>query len=190
MTKRYALSSPKNTNIERLYSDAAWLAPRGPAYDAVGGLEQSEPSHAAKVARMITDCLSRDELADLGREVVKARDAKYGAAQDEEPSLDPNASRSNVPAQAARLRAGASAVDSRRRKQVAMDSKFASVLKAAFRPGTQARALEGKHAMDTAIALEMRLGIKLPEIDTFGDRDNARTGTSNRKSSEASLFER
>ena len=33
MTKLYALPSPKNTNVEHLYSDAAWLAPRGPAYD-------------------------------------------------------------------------------------------------------------------------------------------------------------
>jgi hypothetical protein len=46
--------------------------------------------------------------------------------------------------------------------------------------------------MDAAVAstLEMRLGVKLPEIDTYGDRDQARVGTSNRATSEASLFAR
>ena len=148
--------------------------------------QEDEPSlnPAAKVAKILVDCLSQDELNELGREVVKARDA----------SLDPYATRA-VPASQIKLErngGGGSAMDAKRRKQVAQDANCARVMKGAFRPGVTAKALERKHAMDAAVTstIEQRLGIRLPEIDTYGARDDARVGTSNRVSSEASLFER
>jgi hypothetical protein len=144
MTHIIPMPSPRGTNHERLFIPSACLAPRGAAYDSRKGLgyDAPMPSKAARVARLLTDILSQDELAELGREVVKARDAKMGAAADEEaaPSFDPNDERfgPNGTLQRKRqLNAGGSAMDSKRRRRLAMDAKWASALKGAFaRPGS------------------------------------------------------
>jgi hypothetical protein len=137
------LPSPRGTNHEQLYSDAAWLGRSGIAYDSKFGLardEQPEPSKASQIAQQLVGMLSQDELAELGNEVVKARDCKYGAAKDEEPSLNPYASAKSANftgEQKKRLNAGGSAMDSKRRRQIAMDAKFVSVMKQVFaRPGS------------------------------------------------------
>jgi hypothetical protein len=170
---KHPLPSPTGRNAERLFIDAPWFNrnPRA-AYDSARGLEQPESSKAARVARMITDCLSRDELADLGREVVTARDAKYGSAKDEEPSHDPNATRAGVNATLERkrdLNAGGSAMDSRRRARIAQDKKFASVLKSAFaRPGTKTydRLERRKLAADAAVTKSLEA--RYPDLAKIG----------------------
>jgi hypothetical protein len=153
---KHPLPSPTGRNAERLFSDAAWLAPRGPAYDSANGL-QPEPSPAAKVAKILVDSLSQDELNELGHEVVKARDA----------SLDPYATRAVPASEVKRERnSGGSAMDARRRARIAQDAKFASAMKGAFAPGATARSIERKHAFDRALGstIEQRLGIKLPDV--------------------------
>ena len=84
----YTTAVPSRTNRERLYIDAAWLGHSGIAYDSKFGLardEQPEPSKASQIAQQLVGMLSQDELTELGNEVVKARDCKYGAAKDEDP---------------------------------------------------------------------------------------------------------
>ena len=125
------MPSPSGHNRENLYAPAAWF-PRNPkgAYDSRSGLDaQPEPSPAAKVARIFVDCLSQDELNELGREVVKAHNA----------SLDPYATKADPDSQIKRERnSGGSAMDGRRRRQIAQDSRWASALKGAFaRPGSK-----------------------------------------------------
>jgi hypothetical protein len=137
------LSSPRGTNRERLYIDAAWLGHSGIAYDSKFGLardEQPESSKASQIAQQLVGMLSQDELTELGNEVVKARNCKYGAAKDEDPSLNPYASAKSANftgEQKKRLNAGGSAMDSARRRRIAMDAKWASALKQVFaRPGS------------------------------------------------------
>ncbi len=168
MTNSIPMPSPRGTNHERLFISAH----RGPAYDAHGGIlgydAQPEPSPAAKVAKILVDCLSQDELNELGREVVKARDA----------SLDPYATKAVPASQIKRERnSGGSAMDGRlRRRQIAQDSRWASALKGAFaRPGTaiyDARERR-KIAADAATtrSIEARypgfgkIGVQAPEVD-------------------------
>src|ERR1700722_12263128 len=106
--KLIPMPSPNGTNYERLFINAS----RGAAYDAKRGLgydAQPEPSPAAKVAKILVDCLSQDELNELGREVVKARDA----------SLDPYATRAVPASEIKRERnSGGSAMDRRRRARI------------------------------------------------------------------------
>jgi len=160
--KLIPMPSPNGTNYERLFINAS----RGAAYDAKRGLgydAQPEPSPAAKVAKILVDCLSQDELNELGREVVKARDA----------SLDPYATRAVPASEIKRERnSGGSAMDGRRRARIAQDGKFASVLRAAFKPGATAKALERKHAMDAAITgtIEQRSGSSCSKSTPTGSR--------------------
>src|ERR1700722_14372177 len=155
MAKIYALPSPKNTNRERLYSDAAWLAPRGAAYDSANGL-QPEPSPAAKVAKILVDCLSQDELNELGSEVVKARDA----------SLDPYDTRAVHASEIKRERnSGGSAMDSRRRPRIAQDAKIASVMKQAFaRPGSATYDARERRKIAADAAVAKSLAERFPGI--------------------------
>jgi hypothetical protein len=128
------MPSPRGTNYERLYISAH----RGPAYDSRRGLGyDAQPSNACQVADRLVNMLSQDELADLGREVIKARDAKRGASDEEaDASLDPNKTAAGVNWTLQRKKQLNGAQDARRRR-VAQDAKFASVLKQAFaRPGS------------------------------------------------------
>jgi hypothetical protein len=156
MTNSIPMPSPRGTNHERLFISAH----RGPAYDARGGLlgydAQPEPSPAAKVAKILVDCLSQDELNDLGREVVKARDA----------SLDPYATNAVPASQIKRERnSGGSAMDSKRRRQIAMDVKWASALKGAFaRPGTPTYDQRERRKLAADAATMKSLEVRFPDI--------------------------
>ena len=69
-----AAPSPRGTNRAGMFVPRAWF-PRGVAYDARRGLGYDapmQPSKAAQVARMLTDILSQDELAELGHAVCSA----------------------------------------------------------------------------------------------------------------------
>jgi hypothetical protein len=165
------MPSPSGHNRENLYAPAAWF-PRNPkgAYDSKNGLgydAQPEPSPAAKVAKILVDSLSQDELNELGHEVVKARDA----------SLDPYATKAVPASEIKRERnSGGSAMDSRRRARIAQDAKFASVMKQAFaRPGSKTydRIERRKIAADAAVKNSLterypdiaRIGIEAPQVD-------------------------
>ena len=63
--------------------------------------------------QQLVGMLKQDELTELGNEVVKARNCKYGAAKDEDPSLNPYASAKSANftgEQKKRLNAGGSAI--------------------------------------------------------------------------------
>jgi hypothetical protein len=197
MSKLFALPSPKNTNRERLFSDAAWLAPRGPAYDNVNGLggpassSQPEASKADQVAGHIVGTLSQDELEELGRAVCKARDAKYGAAQDDA-ILDPYATTAKPASAIKREKNSGGAMDSKRRKAMAADAKWTSALTGAFaRPGSKTydRIERRKIAADAAVKKSLierypdiaRIGIEAPQVDpSAGPHSMATDGRLNR----------
>jgi hypothetical protein len=165
------LSSPRGTNRERLYIDAAWLGHSGIAYDSKFGLardEQPEPSKASQIAQQLVGMLSQDELTELGSEVAKARDVKYGAAKDEDPSLNPYASAKSANftgEQKKRLNAGGSAMDAKRRHRIAQDAKFASAMKAAFaRPGSSAYDSRERRKIAADSATMKSLAERFPDV--------------------------
>jgi hypothetical protein len=142
MTPIIPMPSPRGTNHERLFMSPL----RGAAYDARRGIlgydTQPTRSKACQVADRLVSLLSQDELSELGREVIKARDCKYGAAQDQEATatLDPDATRfgpNGTVQRKAQLNAGGSAMDSARRRRIAQDARWTSALTQAFaRPGS------------------------------------------------------
>jgi hypothetical protein len=173
------MPSPLGTNHERLFIST----PRGPAYDSrhgrLGYDAQPPASKACQLADQLVSLLSQDELSELGREVIKARDCKYGSAQDEEapPSFDPNATKFGPNGTLVRkkaLNAGGSAMDSARRRQIAMDAKWASALKGAFAKGPVADYHRAKRmAADTAAVKSLAdrypgfgaIGVQAEEVD-------------------------
>ena len=174
MTHMIPMPSPRGTNHERLFISAH----RGPAYDARGGILGSDaqpmPSKACQVADRLVSLLSQDELSELGREVIKARDAKMGAAQDEEaaPSLDPNDERfcpNGTLERKRQLNAGGSAMDSKRHRQIAQDAHFGSVLKSAFaRPGTATYDARERRKLAADAATTRSLAERFPAFDRIG----------------------
>jgi hypothetical protein len=170
MTHMIPMPSPRGTNHERLFISAH----RGPAYDARGGLlgydAQPAPSKACQVADRLVNMLSQDELSELGREVIKARDAKMAAAQDveAEASLDPYKTAAGVNWTSQRkkqLNAGGSAMDSKRRSQIAQDAHFGSVMKAAFaRPGAAAFDAREKRKLAADAATMKSLEARFPDV--------------------------
>lgn len=166
------MPSPLKTNRENLFINA----PSSAAYDNVNGLggpaSSSQPaaSKADRVARMIVDTLSQDELAELSNAVLKARDTKYGTAQDEEASLNPYATRAVPASEVKRERnSGGSAMDAKRRRQIAHDSKFASVMKSAFaRPGSATYDARQRRQLAADEAVKMSLEARYPDIARIG----------------------
>ena len=153
--KLIPMPSPNGTNYERLFINAT----RGAAYDAKRGLgydAQPEPSPAAKVAKILVDCLSQDELNELGHEVVKARDA----------SLDPYATRAVPASEIKRERnSGGSAMDSRRPARIAQDARFGSALKSAFaRPGSAAFDARERRKLAADTAVKKSLFERFPDV--------------------------
>ena len=121
---------------------------------------------AAKVARILVNSLSQDELNELGREVVKARDAV----------LDPYSTRA-VPARERKrqLNAG-SAMDAKRRRIAQDAARWTSALTGAFaRPGSKTydQRERRKIAADAATFKSLserypdiaRLVIEAPQVD-------------------------
>jgi hypothetical protein len=154
------MPSPSGHNRENLYAPAAWF-PRNPkgAYDSKNGLgydAQPEPSPAAKVAKILVDSLSQDELNELGHEVVKARDA----------SLDPYATKAVPASEIKRERnSGGSAMDSRRRARIAQDAKWASAMKGAFaRPGSATYDARERRQLAADAAVKKSLAERYPGI--------------------------
>lgn len=169
------MPSPRGTNHERLFISAH----RGPAYDARGGIlgydAQPMPSKACQVADRLVSLLSQDELSELGREVIKARDGKMGAAQDEEaaPSFDPNDERfgPNGTLQRKRqLNAGGSAMDAkRRRRRIAQDARWTSALTQAFaRPGSATYDARARRKIAADAAIMKSLEARFPDIAKIG----------------------
>src|ERR1700727_2469662 len=153
--KPIPMPSPNGTNFERLFISA----PRGAAYDAKRGLgydAQPEPSPAAKVAKILVDCLSQDELNELGHEVLKARNA----------SLDPYATRAVPASEIKRERnSGGSAMDSRRRARIAQDARWTSALTGAFaRPGSAAFDARQRRELASNAAVRKSLIERFPDI--------------------------
>jgi hypothetical protein len=175
MTYVIPMPSPRGTNHERLF-----VRPfRGPAYDARGGLlgydaQPPQPSKACQVADRLVSLLSQDELSELGREVIKARDAKMAAAQDEEAaaSLDPYKTAAGVNWTLQRkkqLNAGGSAMDEKRRRQITQDAHFGSVMKAAFaRPGTATYDARERRKLAADAATTRSLAERFPGFDRIG----------------------
>ena len=154
-----------------MFVPRAWF-PRGVAYDARRGLgyDAPMPSNAATVARMLTDILSQDELTELGHEVVKARDCKYGAAADEEaqPSFDPNDERFGPNGTLQRKKQLNGAQDAKRRR-VAQDAHFAGVLKDAFaRPGSAAFDARERRKIAADAAVDKQLSDRFPGFTRIG----------------------
>jgi hypothetical protein len=165
-----AAPSPRGTNRAGMFVPRAWF-PRGVAYDARRGLGYDapmQPSKAAQVARMLTDILSQDELAELGHAVCSARDAKYGAGADEEaaPSLDPNATRQGVNGTAVRKE---QLTQDARRRRVAQDARFGAVLKDAFaRPGSAAFDARERRKIAADAPVNKRLSDRFPGFERIG----------------------
>jgi hypothetical protein len=193
MTLITPLPSPRGTNRERLYiiKGGARRSGQEAAYDERGGLLRSGNYDDVDPVQQIADWVTANLDDEAQARLIERLAARPAPAQDDEPSLDPYATRQGVNRTLERKRQLNGAQDAKRRR-IAQDTKFASVLKASFKPGTQAKALEGRHAMDAAIAsiVEQRLKIKLPAIDAYGVREDARVGTSNRATTDADLFKR
>lgn len=103
---KYALPSPRGTNVERLYSDAAWLAPRGGAYDAKGGLRRAtlgydrQPRRAMDTAEDPVHRIYAWVVANLDQDAqgrLMELLAAKPAAQDDEPDVDPYDTRAKLP---------------------------------------------------------------------------------------------
>ena len=176
MTNDIAMPSPNNTNYERLFvrpfRGAAYDSRRGLGYDA----QPMPSSKADRVADWLTSNLTNDEQCALAQSMVKARAARgmSGAAQDEEaaPSFDPNATRAGVNGtfeQKKRLNAGGSAMDAKRRRQIAQDAHFISVLKNAFaRPGSATYDARERRKIAADAATMKSLEARFPDIAKIG----------------------
>jgi len=167
MTNVIPMPSPHGTNHERLFMSPL----RGAAYDARGGLlgYDAQPSKACQVADRLVNMLSQDELSELGREVIKARDAKRGAS-DEEASLDPNKTAAGVNWTLQRKKQlNAGAMDAKRHRQIAQDAHFGSVLKAAFaRPGSGTYDARERRKIAADAATMKSLEARFPDIAKIG----------------------
>jgi hypothetical protein len=139
------LPSPHKTNHERLYILRGGARRSNPtaAYDTKGRhphLAYDEADRVGELFGWICKNLTDDEKADLF-DRLGSSPAPQAADEEAEASLDPNATRAGVNWTLQRkrqLNAGGSAMDSKRRRQIAQDAHFASVLTAAFaRPGSR-----------------------------------------------------
>jgi hypothetical protein len=166
------MPSPRGTNHERLY-----ISPlRGAAYDARSGLLGYDKRAARDAAQDPVAVLQKWVVENLDDDaqnrLIEALASKPSRpAQDDEAaaSLDPNASRSNVPAQAARLRAGTSAMDSKRRKAMATDAKWASAMMGAVaRPGSKAYDAREPRRIGSDAAVTRSLEARYPDIARIG----------------------
>jgi hypothetical protein len=172
LMKLIPMPSPRGTNHERLY-----MSPhRGAAYDARGGLlgydkqlaRDAAQDPVAVLQKWVVDNLDDDAQNRLIQALAN-KPSRLAQDDDAAPSFDPNASRSNVPAQAARLRAGTSAMDSNRRRQIAQDARFGAVMKAAFaRPGSAAFDARQRRKLAADAATTKSLAERYPGFGAIG----------------------
>ena len=176
MTKLYALPSPKNTNVERLYSDAAWLAPRGPAYDARHGFRRpagqlgydADIDPVEKIAAWVIANLD-DAAQSRLIERLAARPAPFAQDDEAAASLDPNATRAGVNQTLERKRQLNGAQDAKRRRSTQDNARWTSALTGAFaRPGSARYDQLERRKLAADAAVKELLFKRFPDISKVG----------------------
>lgn len=165
------LPSPRGTNHERVFilKCGARRSPTA-AYDSKGrhpGLAYDDVDPVNELFGWITQNLD-DAAQNRLIEMLASKPSR--PAQDDEaaPSLDPNSTRAGVNWSLQRkrqLNAGGSAMDSKRRRQIAQDAHFGSVMKAAFaRPGSATYDAREKRKIAADAATMKSLEARFPHV--------------------------